>query len=299
MKILVTGSEGLIGTALCKKLTELGHKVIRLDIVRKEEPGYVMGDIAYHETLERAFKGKPDVVYHLGAEVSRLSSELWASVTIHKNILGVYNVIDWCIKTKSKLIFAGTSEAYGDAYNKGVVKEDSARSYCNNIYALTKLMGEDLIKYYHKQHGLKAVIARIFMCYGNEQSCKFKSAVTRFIDDTIKGKPLIVHKGSGRAWCYIDDTVSGLITLMKDSGRDCETYNIGNPEYTMTEDLAKMIMKMVGYSNSEMKLIPQPNGMTMHKKADFSKMYDRFGWKAKTMLHEGLRWVVDWHIKNS
>ena len=298
MRIVITGSEGLIGSALSKELIKQGHKVIRTDIIRKVEPNYVMADITYYETLSRVFRDEPDVVFHLGAEVSRLTSEQCPSVAINKNINGVWNIIIWCLATGSKLILSGTSESYGDIYDKGIVaKEDIPRAECNNMYALTKLMGEDLIRYYNRQYGLKAVIARIFMCYGQEEANGYKSAITRFIDGALRNDVLEVHKGTGRAWCYIDDTVSGLIALMKDDGTKCETYNIGNDEYILTEDLARMIIELSD-SKSKINLIDQPRQMTPHKKADFTKMRERLGWSAKIPLKDGLEKSVIWHKQN-
>lgn len=300
MHILVIGSEGTIGTQLVKKLKEEPHvSVKRCDKIRMKATDYTMVDITHYETLESVFEPRPDIVFHLAGEVSRETAEHWPNVAVESNVLGTLNVIKFCLKNNSKLIFAGTSEEYGGLYaNDTSVTEDMRPRNQQGIYGLTKWLGEELIEYYHRRYGLHAVVVRIFMCYGpGEKPNPYRSAVTRFIEWARHGEPIYVHKGGKRSWCYIDDTIEGLIAASKYDAELFSIFNIGSDELWSMEDVAKKIIEI---TNSQSKIILEdaPPGITLVKMASFKKAEEVLGWKAQVSFAKGLKKTVEWHIKN-
>ncbi len=300
MHILVIGSEGTIGTQLVTRLKkEPGISVKRCDRKRMKAEDYLMVDITHYETLESAFNPVPDVVFHLAGEVSRETAEHWPNIAVENNILGTLNVIRLCLAKGSKLVYAGTSEEYGGLFSNGItVTEDMRPRDQQGIYGLTKWLAEEFIEYYHKIYGLRAVVPRIFMCYGpGEHPNPYRSAITRFIEWARHSEPLHVHKGGVRSWCYIDDTISGLIAASKYERSGFSVFNIGNDEYWSMEDVAKEVIKL---TNSKSKIIVEnaPRGITLVKKASFNKAEEFLGWQAQISFAEGLKRTVEWHIKN-
>jgi len=300
MHILVTGSEGTIGAPLVSQLkNETGISIKRCDRIRMKAEDYIMADITHYETLEPAFEPAPDIVFHLAGEVSRETAEHWPNITVENNVLGTLNVIRLCLKTGSKLIYAGTSEEYGGLYLNGVpVTEDMRPRDQQGIYGLTKWMAEEFIEYYHRRYNLKAIVVRIFMCYGpGEYPSPYRSAITRFIDWARRGEPLHVHKGGKRSWCYIDDTISALIAASRYNKEGFAIFNIGSDELVTMENVAKEIIK---FTNSKSKIILEdaPPGVTLVKKGSFKKAEELLRWKAQVPFQEGLKRTIRWHLEN-
>lgn len=301
MKILVIGSEGTIGTQLVKRLKqEPSLEVRRCDRVRTRANDYIMADVTHYETLDAAFDPAPDLVFHLAGEVSRETAEYWPNIAVENNVIGTLNVIKQCLKKDSKLLFAGTSEEYGGLFQEGIsVTEDMRPRSQQGIYGLTKWLAEEMIEYYHRRYALNAVVVRIFMCYGpGELPSPYRSATTRFIEWARRGEPLHVHKGSMRSWCYIDDTVEGLISASRYPNKEgYSIFNIGNEEEWAMEDVAREIIRLTD-SKSKISIEEAPAGITLVKRASFKKAEKMLGWKAKVSFKEGLRRTVEWQLKN-
>lgn len=300
MHILVIGSEGTIGMQLVPSLKrEPGVTVRRCDRIRLKAEDYIMADITHYETLEPAFNPKPDIVFHLAGEVSRETAEHWPNIAVENNILGTLNVIRLCLSNSSKLVFAGTSEEYGGLFLNGTtVTEEMRPKDQQGIYGLTKWLAEELIEYYHRRYRLNAIIPRIFMCYGpGEYPNPYRSAITRFIEWARRGEPLYVHKGGERSWCYVDDTIAGLIAASKYNKKTFGIFNIGNDEPISMEAVAKEIVRLAD-SKSKIVLEDPPPGITLVKRASFKKAEETLGWKAQVSFAEGLKRTVEWHIKN-
>src|SRR5207249_722245 len=127
-----------------------------------------------------------------------------------------------------------TSEIYGRLFDTGkpIREEDIENSspfITTNMYALSKLFGEAIVKHYVDNYGLHAATIRPFMIYGEgEYPSRYRSAITNFIFNALTGRKLTVHKGALRSWCYVSDLAEGLNLLMKRQyqGR-YEAYNVG------------------------------------------------------------------------
>ncbi len=300
MNILVIGSEGTIGKDLVPYLKQKEISSIkRADRIRIRDSDYEMVDITHYETLEPAFEPKPDIVIHLAGEVSRETSEHWPNIAINSNVIGTMNVIRLCLKHSAKLVFAGTSEEYGSAYLDGIpVKETTQPRQQQGIYGLTKWMAEELIEYCHRRYGLRAIITRLFMCYGpGEYPNPYRSAISRFIEWARKGEPIHVHKGGERSWCYIDDVIEGIWKATIYDDEPFAIFNIGRDEAWSMEDIAKEIVGMLE-STSEILLESAPAGITLVKRGNFDKAEKILKWKAKTPFIEGLRKTIRWNIEN-
>jgi UDP-glucose 4-epimerase len=264
MRILITGGAGFIGSALAKSLIEDGHKVSIMDNFstgRIENLDDICCDVAYididladsrHIDVMDSWVGQSDIVYHLAASIGvkliteNPTSTLRNSMNINDNLFPLFE------KHQPKVIFASTSEVYGETKSECGSKEDDRLEICpprkaRGSYACSKLMGEFLISSYTFPN----VITRFFNIVGPTQVPNYGHVLPRFIECINTGEPLIVN-GNGqqvRSFCDIRDAVDMLKILM-DSEHDGEIYNIGNDANRCTmNELANTCIKVFGKSN--------------------------------------------------
>ena len=115
MNILVIGSEGTIGRELVAALeARKGNIVYCADVHFIERERYYTVDINEYESLMAPFRRYPDTVYHLAAQVGRSASEVNQCHTLETNVIGTYNVCKYCYEYDARLVYAGTSESYGN-----------------------------------------------------------------------------------------------------------------------------------------------------------------------------------------
>jgi nucleoside-diphosphate-sugar epimerase len=290
MKILVTGSEGNIGKVLVPYLENQGHEVFGVDIVQGYRENYQTADITDGADLSRIFlEFQPEVVYHLAAMVSRVTCEKSPGTAIKVNVYGTENIIRLCQLIDAKLIFFSTSEVYGNI--GGLLKEERCDLQPNNIYGLSKMIGEQLVAY-AASIGLKAIIVRPFMFYDeNESFGEHRSAMIRFVESLLKGHHIEVHKGSTRSWLHIEDGVVILERLLA-----IDTFiivNVGHPESYHTVQLAKMICDELGIDYREfVEETKLPQQMTLTKFPDLTLQTSLTHYTCKISLLEGVRRVI-------
>jgi len=294
MRILVTGGKGFIGSHLVGELRKRGHNVFVFDRARISEENYYRGDICDYFSLERTFQeAKPHVVVHLGGMVSRKECEETPHAAIQTNVDGTLNVVLLCLKWKSRLVYAGSSEEYGTAFSlEERVTEETPFGEPTSIYSMTKRMAEELTQYYARFNGLQATTLRYFMLYGpGETHSEYRSALIRFMAAAQLGKPLTVHKNTARQWCYIDDAIEATIKIIeRKQEENYEVFNIGNDEPISTEELAEKIVKITN-SKSEIRRIQVEPTVIPVKLGSFENARKVLRWKAKTKLDEGLNRV--------
>src|SRR5262245_14613130 len=143
-KILVTGSKGTLGVPLVHKLTERGHEVWGCDLQHQADQQYYRADVANYRQLERVFEQEYDYVYHLAAEFGRINGEEYYDTLWQTNVIGTRNILELQRRHGFKLIFASSSEIYGDIHQnileEGIPLQQSIIQH--NDYATTKWVNE-------------------------------------------------------------------------------------------------------------------------------------------------------------
>jgi len=301
-RILVTGALGTIGSYLVPYLRDRGHEVICCDMMIRDYDDYVRADISSFEDMYRVFKDSyVDTVIHMAAEVGRMVGEAYPQKMITINAVGTLNVVRLCNEFGLRLVNFSTSEVYGHLFDKGVVFESDIEFHGNpfmttNIYALTKLFSEAIVKHYVDNYGLKAVSVRPFMIYAaNEFPSKYRSAMINFVHNALIDKKLIVHKGTTRAWCYVSDFAEAIRLIVELPFKDTyEAFNVGSDEYHTSEEVARVVLDACGKSYDLMELIKPPNKfLTRVKKFSIEKIKG-LGYKPQVSLKEGVKNVVEW-----
>lgn len=297
MRVLITGGLGFIGEHLEKRLIREHHDVYIMDKTRTPRERYYRGDIIDYINMKEIFKKvKPDVVFHLAAMVSRKECEETPLMAIATNVNGTLNIVNLCMEYNARLIYAGSSEEYGDAYNEQnnfTVDENTPFGTPTSYYSMTKRMSDEIIQYNAKYNNLIATTTRFCMLYGAESYSEYRSAITRFIYAALNNDTIFAHTDTERSWCYIDDAIDALILLLNRKQREnYEVFNIGMEEPVTAINLAKEITAIIK-SKSIIKTVPVETTIIPIKRADFSKAKKILGWNAKTSLFDGLCKTID------
>ncbi len=291
MRILVTGSEGNIGRVFIPYL-KISHDVFRVDQVQGIGDDYRVADINSPVELSEVFEMfKPEVVYHMAAMVSRVTCEASPSLTIKSNVSGTANVAQLCRMYNAKMIYFSTSEVYGNI--EGELREDREDIKPNNIYGLSKLLGEHVVRY-ETTKGLRAITVRPFMFYHESETVgTHRSAVIRFASNLLKKQQITVHKGSSRSWMHLDDAVEILEKLK--GVNQYQVINICNPDIWQTIDVAKVICSELGLDYRQYVIEKElPKRMTLTKNPCFIRQTIFTGKRDMIPLTEGVKRVIEW-----
>ena len=297
MKILVTGGTGFIGNHLCRELLKNGHYVICLDnnftgsinniqdLMSHSHFEFIRHDITESILLE------VDQIYHLACPASPKAYQYNAIKTIKTNILGTMNALGIAKRTKARILFSSTSEVYGDPKISPQVEE-----YWGNVnpigirscYDEGKRVAETLMMEYQRNHNIDIRIARIFNTYGPNMDKNDGRVVSNFINQCLENKDITIY-GDGsqtRSFCYVSDTVQGLIQLMNQNKTN-GPINIGNPYEMTIKELADECLSLIP-TQSKIIYEPLPSDDPMKRQPDISKAKKYLNWEPKIELKNGL-----------
>lgn len=287
-KALVIGSEGNIGVPLVKYLRKKGYEVLEIDIRPGWRADYLMADMNFPIDILPAFDWKPDVVFILSAMVSRVTCEQASSLAIATNLSGINNVLQLCKRVSAMTVFFSTSEVYGPGCNP--MDEAISNPRPNNRYGLSKLLGEQLVEYEVRTHGMRAVSLRPFMMYDEEEDLgDHRSAMIRFATNLAMGRTIEVHQGSARGWLHVSDAVRAIEAAAH--VKDYAVINIGHPEIISIADMAEMVRAELGASSSLITVKELPDRMTLVKQPLLARQRDILGIIPKVSMQEGVRRV--------
>lgn len=287
-KALILGSEGNIGAALVVHLQKQGYDVLECDIKPGWRDHYLMADINHPIDLLPAFDWQPDVVFLLSAMVSRVTCEQASGLAIATNLAGINNVLQLCKRVDAMTVFFSTSEVYGPECDP--MDESLSDPKPNNRYGLSKLLGEQLVEYEVRTHGLRAVSLRPFMIYDeNEHMGDHRSAMIRFAGNLAQGKPIEVHNGSARGWLHVSDALRSIEAAAHT--QDYTVINIGHPDIVPIATLAEMIRQELDVSPDLIHLKDLPDRMTLVKKPILTRQEKVLGITPQVSLKEGVQRV--------
>ncbi len=306
--VLVTGGAGFIGQNLCRTLLSRDIQVIAIDnfvtsndkavntLKKNKNFTFIKHDIT--KNLPKSLESKKiDVIFHLACPTGVDNLLKLGSEMLFTSGVGTKNVMELARKTKSKVVFTSSSEVYGNPEvfpqtedYEGKVSPTGYRS----TYEEGKRFAESVVMFYFRAFGVDARIARVFNTYGPGMSRSDARVMPRFMNQCMNGRDLTVEgKGTQtRTLCYVDDLVSGLITIAL-KGKKGEVYNLGNDNETKIIDLAKMVIKITE-KNLKIKFIERPNHDHDRRLPALTKM-KKLGWSPKVNLEEGIRRTAQWY----
>ena len=304
MIILVAGGAGFLGSHLCRRLIKTGETVICVDnlctgskdnikdLLKNKNFTFIEHDII--EPLK--IMPKIDQIYELASRASPPNYQTEPVHTMLTNSLGTNNMLKLAMEKKATLLFASTSEVYGDPEEHpqresywGHVNPTGVRS----CYDESKRFAEALCMAYKRRYNVKIRIARIFNTYGPYMQKEDGRVVTNLINQALNGEELTVY-GDGkqtRSFCYVDDEIEGLYRLMNSSLTG--PVNIGNPKEITVLELAEIVRKIMKIS-SKLRFEPLPSDDPLRRRPDITLAKKELGWEPKVPLEEGLKKTIDY-----
>ena len=304
MNIVITGGSGFVGSYLCEKLINDGHKIIVIDnlltgsteninnLLDNENFSFIEHDVQDHIEIE----DKVDYVLHFASAASPKAYTEHPVNTLKAGSVGTINTLGLAKKHSAEYLLASTSEVYGDPLISpqneeywGNVNPNGERS----MYDEAKRFAEAAVATYSRSYGLKTKIVRIFNTYGPRMQLNDGRVVTNFIVQALRNENITIY-GDGtqtRSFSYVEDTVAGIISLMNSTEYD--VFNIGNPNEMTVGQLAEKIIKLTD-STSEIKYLELPNDDPKQRKPDITKAKAKLNWEPKVKLDEGLAKTITW-----
>lgn len=304
MEHLVSGAAGFIGSHLCDRLLADGHSVLGLDnlitgsrrnlahLTSRSRFRFIEQDVT--QPLELA--GRFDHVWHLASLASPKEYLAHPIETLESGSTGTRNMLEIARRDGARFLVTSTSECYGDP-----LEHPQVETYWGHVnpvgprscYDESKRYAEAMTMAYHRYHGVRTNIARIFNTYGPRMALKDGRVVPAFLDQALQGQPLTIF-GDGtqtRSFCYVSDMVEGLVRLA--SSEERYPVNLGNPVELTILEFAERIRRLM---TVELPIVfePLPQDDPQKRRPDITKAQRILGWEPKVALDEGLRETVDY-----
>jgi UDP-glucuronate decarboxylase len=210
-------------------------------------------------------------------------------------------MLDLASQTGARILQASTSEIYGDPEVHpqtedywGKVNPIGIRS----CYDEGKRCAETLFFDYHRQYGVEIKVMRIFNTYGPRMDTNDGRVVSNFIVQALKGSDITIY-GDGtqtRSFCYVDDLITGMITLMNSSSEVVGPINIGNPVEFSISELVSEILRLTK-SKSKVVYLPLPEDDPRQRQPEITQAKKILGWEPRIQLTEGLTRTIEYFEK--
>ncbi|MCP8968353.1 NAD-dependent epimerase/dehydratase family protein [Ectobacillus ponti] len=307
--IIITGVAGFLGSHLAAALLQTpGTSVIGLDnlstgkleniqaLLQLPSFRFIPYDVANPDVLHICGTAPIHEIYHLASPASPKFYQAAPFDTISVNIDGTKNMLELARRTGAKLLYTSTSEAYGDPE---VHPQDEA--YRGNVntwgpracYDEAKRMGEVLCYLYFSAYHVPVKVARIFNTYSAGLRNDDGRVISNFVTQALAGQDLTVY-GDGtqtRSFCYVTDTVRGLMLMMEKEEANGEMINIGNPIEYRILDVAHLV-KQLAASGSRITYHPLPQDDPKVRRPVIEKAKRLLGWEPKVTLEQGLQHTI-------
>lgn len=314
-KILITGGAGFIGSHLCDLFLGLGHEVVAVDNLLSgslDNLKHLEGNPAFTFINHDIIESLPstihdlqfDAILHFACPASPNPDSPVSYInhpveTLMVSSVGSKNMLDLAVKNNCQIIFASTSEVYGDPSVHpqpetywGNVSSTGVRS----CYDEGKRFMEALAFSYYRTHQTKIKIIRIFNTYGPRMRRDDGRFTINLIDSATNNKPFTLYGdgSSTRSFCYIDDLIAGIKAIFEHDDAVGEVINLGNPgEFSVTDSI-KLAESLVGHPLTLVKKPALPDD-PKRRRPDIEKAKRLLGWEPKITFEDGLKKCLEYY----
>jgi dTDP-glucose 4,6-dehydratase len=299
MRILVTGGVGAVGTPLVHELRKRGNEVWVADRVHAPGPNYLRCDVGIHRQVESLFEDREiDLVYHLAAEFGRNNGEDFYETMWQSNAIGTKNILRCQEKHGFRMVFASSSEVYGD-WDGVMVEEvmDQQPIRQLNDYAISKWVSEMQVMNSADRFGTESVRVRLFNTYGpGEPYSEYRSVICQFVYRALHDIPYTVYLDHHRTSTYIEDCARTLANI-SENFKPGEAYNIAGDDYHDIKSLSDRILECVGKDDRLVKYVEFEAHNTRDKRTDNAKAKRDLDHKVTVTLDEGIPNTIEWQKK--
>lgn len=291
----------MVGSAIVRRLNELGYN----NLVYRTSKEL---DLRRQADVEKFFEEeKPEYVFLAAAKVGGIhANNTYPAEFIYDNLMIEANIIHSAYKYGvKKLLFLGSSCIYPKFANQPIKEEELLNGYLeptNEAYAIAKISGIELCKFYRRQYGVDFISAMPTNLYGIndnfdlETSHVMPALIRKFHEAKVNGDKEVVMWGTGkprREFLYVDDLADACVFLMNNYSDEIH-INMGTGKDIEIRELAEIIKKVVGYEGEIVNDTTKPDG-TPRKLLDVTRLH-KLGWKHKVGLEEGIRRVYEWYV---
>ena len=302
LRVLVTGGAGFIGSHLCERLLDQGQEVICVDNFYSSTRGnvrHLMGDprfeLVRHDVTFPLYV-EVDRIYHLACPASPVHYQRDPVQTTKTAVHGSINMLGLAKRTGARILLTSTSEVYGDPQVHP--QHEDYWGHVNPIgpracYDEGKRASETLFFDYRRQHDMPIKVVRLFNTYGPRMHPQDGRVVSNFIVAALTGRPITLY-GDGeqtRSFCYVDDIVGGLLTMMETPHEVTGPINLGNPGEFTIRQLADLVLEMTG-SSSPVENLPVPADDPVRRRPDITRAATTLGWQPTLALRDGLERTI-------
>ena len=303
---IVAGGAGFIGSHLCDSLIEDGYEVLCVDNFGSGQPHNVEHLLDHpqftllEEDIRQPLALPPvDEIYHLASRASPADFTEFPVRIALTNTEGTRNLLDHAVACDAKMLFASTSEVYGDPE-----VHPQPETYAGNVnirgprgcYDESKRFGETLTVAYEQEYDLDVRTVRIFNTYGPRMRPNDGRVIPNFISQALNGHDLTVY-GDGsqtRSFCYINDMIDGLQALMSKEGLQGEVVNLGSKNEITILNLAELILDICetpsGITHNHL-----PEDDPSRRRPDLSKAERMLGFNPTVDLETGIKKTIDYY----
>ncbi len=300
MKILLVGGAGFIGKRFIRKYSEI-HKIIvyapKEDILKTKKfledykIDVIEGIIENSNLLEEIKTINPDVVIQLAALTGLVKCHNDPQNAFKINVFGAFNVANACSELNCKLIFISSREVYGETINEKATEEDPLLP--NNIYGITKMIGENIIKFFNQKQNLDFTILRLTNVYGPEGD-QYGAQV--IIKKAITEKKIQILGGTQRLnYVFVDDVVEIIHNCIGNQNFKKEIFNVGSKDTLSIKEFVEIVIKLLD-EDIKIEYRPMRETETTNFEPNLDKIMRLKGTKM-TSLEEGLRKTIQWYDK--
>jgi len=302
VKLLLVGGAGFIGRRFIRKFAKTNEiivyatnqdvisakKVLELFNIQIEE-GFVEDD-----KLSKVIdKHKPDIVIHLAALTGLVKCHNDPQNAFKINLYGTYNVANSCAKIGCKIIFISSREVYGETLQKSTSEDEPMLP--NNVYGITKMIGENIIRFFSQKYGLDYTILRLTNVYGPEGD-QYGAQV--IIKNAIRDKKIQILGGSQRLnYVYVDDVVEIINQVIQNKKSSKQIFNVGSKDTVTIKEFAQKVIESVG-QDVEMEYKPMRETETTNFEPNLSRLEEFLGDLPKTALSDGIKKTIEWYKSN-
>lgn len=304
---VITGGAGFLGSHLCDKFIEKGHRVVCVDNLltgNLDNISHLFGNedfqfIKHDVTNFIHVPGNVDYVLHFASPASPIDYLKLPIQTLKVGSLGTHKALGLAKEKNARFLLASTSEVYGDPE-----VHPQEESYWGNVnpigprgvYDEAKRFAEAMTMAYHRYHNLETRIVRIFNTYGPRMRLDDGRALPAFVSQALRGEDITVF-GDGsqtRSFCFVSDLVNGIYKLLMSGETD--PVNIGNPSEITIKEFAEEVIKLTG---TESKLVykPLPADDPKVRQPNISKAKEILGWQPVVERGEGLKITLEYFKK--
>ena len=301
-RVLVSGGAGFIGSHLCKRLINDGCYVICLDHLLTGSTRNI-AQLMNHPNFEFVdhdvtlpYEVDVDEIYNLACPASPIHYQHDPIKTIKTSFLGALHMLGIAKRCNAKILQASTSEVYGDPEVHPQVE-----SYWGNVnpvgyrscYDEGKRCAETLFMDYHRQHGLRIKVVRIFNTYGPNMLPNDGRVISNFVLQALRNEDITIY-GTGdqtRSFQYVDDLIEGMVKMMATEDDFIGPVNLGNPREFTIRQLAQKVIEQTG-SKSKLIYKPLPHDDPQQRRPNIALAQEKLIWQPLVPLEVGLEHII-------